>query len=68
MMRLGNRTGTETTRALASGQTHLTKNALVEDANNAASYAVPTFNGSKNRARSPTAFPTFRIPLSTHFL
>jgi len=55
-------------RALASGQTHLTKNALVENANNAVSCVVPTFNGSKNRARSPAAFPTFLIPLSTHFL
>jgi hypothetical protein len=51
-----------------SGQTHLTKNVLVENANNDALCVVPTFNGSKNRARSPAAFPTLRIPLSTHFL
>jgi len=55
-------------RALASGQTYLTKNALVENANNAAPCVVSTFNGSENRARSPAAFPTFLIPLSTHFL
>lgn len=49
-------------RALASGQTHLTKNTRVKNANNAASCVVPTFNGSENRFRSPAVSQNFLIP------
>jgi len=49
-------------RALASGQTHLTKNTRVKNANNAASCVVPTFNGSKNPVRSPAVSQNSLIP------
>jgi hypothetical protein len=55
-------------RALASGQTHPTRNALAEYANNAVFCVVPTFSSSKNRARSLAVSRTFPTPLRTHFL
>ena len=48
-------------RALASGQNHLAKNTLVENANNATSCVIPTFNSSKNWAR-PCHIPNFPHP------
>jgi len=49
-------------RALASGQTHLTKNVPVKNVNSAASCVVSTFNGKKNRASSPAVSQISLIP------
>ena len=46
-----------------SGQTHLTKNGPVNNANNVASCIMPTFNSSKNQAWSPAVFQNSPIPL-----
>jgi len=53
---------------LASGQLHLTKNAPVKNASNAASCVTPTFNGSKNRARSPTWAVSQNFPLTSYLV
>jgi hypothetical protein len=55
-------------RASASGQIHLTKNALAAYANNAVFCVVPTFSNCKNRARFLAVSRIFPIPLRTHFL